>query len=67
MIRIVLALLATGVLLAGEPPPALPAAYAAYGEQARALAPPGTTRPAAIAALHAFVRDHIRETPTSWG
>jgi len=68
MFRIPTLILAAALLLAGEAAaPAIPEAYAAYTAQARELAPVGTARPAAVAALHAFVRDSILETPTGWG
>ena len=68
MLRSPLLLLTAAVLLGGEAAaPAIPEAYAAYATQARELAPAGTARPAAIAAVHAFVRDLVLETPTSWG
>ena len=43
--------------------PVIPPAYAT---QALALAPAGTARPAALSALHAFVRDRIAEVPTKF-
>lgn len=66
MIRTPALLLLAALALGGEPASTVPAALAAYTTTARELAPAGTARPAAVAALHAFVRDRIAETPTKW-
>jgi hypothetical protein len=66
MIRTPCLLLVAALALGGEPAASIPAAYAAYTTTAGTLAPAGTSRPAAVIALHAFVRDRIAETPTKW-
>lgn len=66
MIRTPCLLLVAALALGGEPAASIPAAYAAYTATAGTLAPAGTSRPAAVIALYAFVRDRIAETPTKW-
>lgn len=68
MFRTPVLILTAALLLSGEATaPAIPEAYAAYAEQAKQLVPAGTARPAAVTAIHAFIRDLVVETPTSWG
>lgn len=62
--KFLLSLLCLSVLaLAADPAPAIPQAFV---EAATTIAPAGTARPTAIAALHAHVRDRIAEAPTQW-
>ncbi len=67
MYRTLLCVLVSAALAAADPATPVPALPATCAQLVAELVPAGAARPAAIRALHAFVRDRISEIPTKYG